>query len=168
VRGWACIMTDHELARAWEAEIKALDWYCFAPVPCIGKGSRVRLAGDGPSCWSVQLVVARRRQRGGAGSWKKGTKPGWYDHPKEKMPIVGGKPLSLMRAVVDDYTDPGDLVWDPCAGGGTTARACEDLGRRWVAGDIDEATARLALDRITGAGSRDADLPLLAAAIRAA
>jgi len=34
--------------------------------------------------------------------------------------IIGGKPMWLMRALVRDYSRPGNLVCDPCAGGATT------------------------------------------------
>lgn len=30
------------------------------------------------------------------------------------------------------FTNPGDLILDPCAGSGTTGRAAKDLGRRAV------------------------------------
>jgi DNA modification methylase len=37
-----------------------------------------------------------------------------------------------MRALVRDYTRPGDLICDPCAGGGTTLLAGVMEGRRAV------------------------------------
>lgn len=40
------------------------------------------------------------------------------------------KPLDLMLALVSDYSDPGETVFDPCAGAGTTLLAAEMLGRR--------------------------------------
>jgi tRNA G10 N-methylase Trm11 len=42
-----------------------------------------------------------------------------------------------MRALVRDYSRPGDLVCDPCCGAGTTLRAAIEEGRRAIGGDID-------------------------------
>lgn len=42
------------------------------------------------------------------------------------------KPVALFEYLVKTYTNPGALVLDNCAGSGTTAVACENLGRRWV------------------------------------
>ena len=41
-------------------------------------------------------------------------------------------PAELARKVVSFMTREGELVADPFGGSGTTARAAEDLGRRWV------------------------------------
>ena len=160
VRGWFVSLTDHVLAPVWEAALAATGRYVFAPVACVSPGSRVRLAGDGPSQWAVQLVAARPRH---APYSRWGTLPGAYVYASEPMPIVGGKPLSLMRALVADYSRAGDMVCDPCCGAGSTLAAARDLGRRWCGVEIDEGTARLALDRVVGAGARDAELPLFAA-----
>lgn len=46
------------------------------------------------------------------------------------------KPLDLMRYMVRTYSNAGDTVLDFCAGSGTTARACEAEGRRFVGIDI--------------------------------
>ena len=58
------------------------------------------------------------------------------------------KPLWLMRAIIRDYTRPGDLVCDPCAGGGTTLLAAAMEGRRAVGAEIDPKTYALAQKRI--------------------
>lgn len=48
-----------------------------------------------------------------------------------------GQDVDSHRYYIECLTRPGDLVLDPFAGGGTTAVACELLGRRWIVGDID-------------------------------
>lgn len=52
-----------------------------------------------------------------------------------------GKPQWLMRALVQDYSLPGDLVCDPLAGWGSTLRAALDTGRRAIGGEIDPKIA---------------------------
>jgi DNA modification methylase len=62
--------------------------------------------------------------------------------------VVGSKPLWLMRALVRDYSRPGDLVCDPCAGGGTTLAAARAEGRRSVGAELDPETWRKACERL--------------------
>lgn len=51
------------------------------------------------------------------------------------------KPMDLMRYMVRTYTTPGQTVLDFCAGSGTTGRACEAEGRRFVGIEINPAAA---------------------------
>lgn len=143
--GWFAALTSHDLCAAWIDAFEAAGRYAFAPLACLSPGSRVRLGGDGPSNWAVWLVVARPREKRFA-SW--GTLPGGYITPPESMPIVGGKPLGLMRAIVRDYSRPGDLVVDPCAGGGTTLLAAAMEGRRAVGSEMDPDTYAKAVARL--------------------
>ena len=39
------------------------------------------------------------------------------------------KPVNLLKQLIEIFTDPGDVVIDPCAGSGTTLRAAVELGR---------------------------------------
>jgi hypothetical protein len=158
VRGWMVSITDHVLARAWESAFNVSERYTFAPLPFYAPGSRVRLAGDGPSTWTTWIVVARPRTRE---FFKWGTLPGGYAMPAghaERMPVVGGKPSWLMERLVEDYSRPGDLVVDPCMGAGTTLLAAQRTGRRAIGGDAMREHAELAARRI----SRPAQQPLFA------
>ena len=147
-RGWFVIITDHVLATAWEQSLRDAGRYVFAPLPFVSPGSRVRLSGDGPSSWTCWIIAARPKTREFL-TW--GTLPGAYAlSPERGMPVVGGKPVSLMRALVRDYTRPGDLVCDPCAGAGTLGVACIAEGRRALLGDRDEAHVRIAAERLRG------------------
>lgn len=157
VTGWICSLTDDVLAATWRDALEESGKiqrarrlpdgrYAFAPLPFVSPGSRVRLTGDGPSSWSCWIVVARPRTAEFA-AW--GTLPGAYVFPPESMPVVGGKPLSLMRALVRDYSRPGDLVCDPCCGAGTTLLAAKLEGRRALGCDIDAAHVKLAVDRLS-------------------
>lgn len=40
------------------------------------------------------------------------------------------KPLSLLKSLIEIFTDRGDVVIDPCAGNGSTLLAAEQLGRK--------------------------------------
>ena len=76
--------------------------------------------------------------------------PGAYlPGAREKMDVVGGKPLWLMKAIVRDYTNKGDLVCDPCAGGATTLIAAASMGRKAVGAEVDPKTYAKAQKRIS-------------------
>ena len=144
-RGWFVTITDDVLAPSWARALRAFDRYVFAPLPLVETGSRVRLTGDGPSSWSCWIVVARPRTPEFV-RW--GTLPGAYVATNEQKPVMGGKPLGLMRAIVRDYTRPGDLVCDPCAGGGTTLLAALSEGRRAVGAEMDPKHYEIARKRL--------------------
>ena len=147
--GWFCAMSCSDLAPVWREALEEQGRCTFAPVACVTRGMTVRLQGDGPSSWTVYLNVARPR---GAGSWKAGALPGAYVVTRGTIDRgkghIGGKPLQLMRAIVRDYSRPGDLICDPCAGYGTTAIAAESLGRNFVGAEVDPVTHQHALDRL--------------------
>lgn len=58
------------------------------------------------------------------------------------------KPVALMRWIVDRNTEPGDLVLDPYMGSGPVARACADLGRRYVGVELEERYCEAAVKRL--------------------
>ena len=39
------------------------------------------------------------------------------------------KPVAVLKELIKIFTDEGDVVIDPCAGSGTTLRACRELNR---------------------------------------
>ena len=39
------------------------------------------------------------------------------------------KPISILKRLIEIFTDEGDVVIDPCAGSGSTLRAAYELGR---------------------------------------
>lgn len=148
-RGWMACMTSDDLIPVWRAAYATAGRLDFAPVPCLWH--RPRMSGDGPGSGTVYLMVARPREKRFL-SW--GSLPCWYGPifaPRATDPDhhIGGKPLSIMRSIVRDYSRPGDLVCDPCAGGATTLLAAAMEGRRAVGSEMDadtfaKAQARLA------------------------
>lgn len=152
-RGWIVAMCDHVLAPAWEAALADHDRYVFAPLPFVQPGSGVRRQGDGPSSWTRWIVVARPTSRYFS-RW--GTTRGAYladRGQRERLPIVGGKPVWLLEQLVSDYSRPGQLVVDPCCGAGSALLASARLGRRSIGGDVDLATAQLAAARLVEAAA---------------
>jgi adenine-specific DNA-methyltransferase len=60
-------------------------------------------------------------------------------------------PPKVVERVVAMCTRPGDLVFDPTCGGGTTAYACEKLGRRWITCDTSRVAINVARKRLLSA-----------------
>lgn len=150
--GWVLAMCDHVLAPHWEVYLARAGRYVFAPLPYFAPGSRCRLQGDGPSSWTVWLVVGRTAEL-----VKWGTLPGGYARkPGWDRPVYpGGKPLALMRAIVRDYTRAGDRVCDPFAGSGTTGVAALREGRSFLGWETDPVAFDLACRRLRGAAAQN-------------
>ena len=58
------------------------------------------------------------------------------------------KPVALMRWIVEQWSEPGDLILDPYMGSGPIARACADLGRRYIGIEIVEEYVGAAINRL--------------------
>jgi len=147
-RGWIVWMCDHILAPSVMLELERRGRYVFAPLPFYAPGSRVRLSGDGPSSWTIWMVVARTAKQARWGTLPGGylAGPGWRD--SERM---GGKPTALMDSLVADYTRRGDVVLDSHMGAGTTGVACARMGRRFIGCEIDRQAFDISCERITAA-----------------
>ena len=63
--------------------------------------------------------------------------------------------MALMRAIVRDYSRPGDLVCDPFAGGGTTLLAAVMEGRQAIGAELDPITFEKAEARLRGGYTPD-------------
>lgn len=134
-RGWIAALTSDELILAWKAAFREAGRYAFQAVPVIVRGMGVRLLGDGPSSWGLYLMVGRPRTREAA-NWR--TLPGGYTVSREDGAGGGrGKPLRLMRSIVGDYTNPGDVIADPLCGWGSTLIAARSMGRSCIGSEAD-------------------------------
>lgn len=151
-RRWIGAMTSHDLVPSWEEGFRRGGWYPFAPIPIVIRGMGVRRQGDGPSNWTIWLMVARARSRAamanpysnGTALWR--TTPGAYSWTRSsKLAGQGrGKPVAGLSEIVRDYSNPGDVVCDPFAGHGSTLIAALQAGRLAIGSEIDARAARIA------------------------
>lgn len=58
------------------------------------------------------------------------------------------KPVAVLKRLIEIFTDPGDIVIDPCAGSGTTLRAAYELGRSAYGFEIDRNFYQRAKDEM--------------------
>ena len=67
--------------------------------------------------------------------------------PTDKRYVVETATKAIQRAILMT-TDPGDLVFDPTCGSGTTAYVAEQWGRRWITCDTSRVALTLAKQRL--------------------
>jgi DNA modification methylase len=55
----------------------------------------------------------------------------YFGHPTQK-------PKALIKYLIQSCSNEGDIILDPFLGSGTTAKACEELNRRWLGAELEE------------------------------
>lgn len=66
------------------------------------------------------------------------------------------KPVGVMRWLLEQFSEPGDLILDPYMGSGPVAQACRETGRRYIGVELDEqylkacVTHRMTVDTLFG------------------
>ncbi len=68
-------------------------------------------------------------------------------YPSDKRYVVQTSAKAIQRCILMT-TDPGDLVFDPTCGSGTTAHVSEQWGRRWITCDTSRVATALAKQRL--------------------
>jgi site-specific DNA-methyltransferase (adenine-specific) len=110
--------------------------------------STPQFSGDRPGqgCEGVPIWHRNGRKR-----WNGGGMPASWSFPIERNDRVHPtqKPIGLMMKLVEQFTDPGDVVLDPFCGSGTTGIACLRLGRRFIGIERDPKYAALARERLS-------------------
>lgn len=103
--------------------VSAFGFTCWTPIAFFGKDA---YSGNGsrPDCF-----VDYKPKREG------------HDHPCEK-------PLSVMRWAVERFSKPGETIFDPFMGSGTTGVAAVQLGRNFIGCEIDPKYFAIAEKRI--------------------
>jgi DNA modification methylase len=107
-------------------------------------------SGDRPAV-GYECILAEHPR--GHSKWNGGGLRGVFDFPclsQSRTPDdhETAKPIKLMLRLVELFTDPGDLILDPYAGGGTTGVAALRLGRRFAGCELDPHWAARANERL--------------------
>lgn len=76
----------------------------------------------------------------------------WFPREKDgkEIPKIhpAQKPVKVLKKLIETFTDPGDVVIDPCCGSGTTLRAAHELGRNAYGFEIDRTFYTRARDEM--------------------
>jgi site-specific DNA-methyltransferase (adenine-specific) len=127
-------------------------------------GSAPQFTGDRPAASTEAIVIAHRpppgRKRwngGGRGCvWTANIRePGDGHGVADRHPTR--KPIALMRALVRDFSEPGELVCDPFAGSASTGVAALEEGRHFLGWEAAKAWAEIGAMRL---GEAAAQLPM--------
>jgi site-specific DNA-methyltransferase (adenine-specific) len=64
----------------------------------------------------------------------------WTRDSRKEYPKIhpAQKPISVLKRLIEIFTDPGDVVIDPVAGSGATLRAAYELGRPSYGFEVDK------------------------------
>lgn len=159
VRRWSIVFCDAESTHLWRAAMALQGVEYVRSVPWV-RWSQPQLSGDRPPSGREEILVFHRAERAGKTGRVKPIKKRW-NGPGGRISYTAKslrgadkysceKPLDLMLAIVSDFSDPGELVFDPCAGMGTTCVAATLLGREAIglerkAEVAEEANARTSL-----------------------
>jgi site-specific DNA-methyltransferase (adenine-specific) len=77
----------------------------------------------------------------------------WFDWRRDdlkKYPKIHPtqKPVAMLKRLIEIFTDEGDTVIDPCAGSGTTLRACAEIGRNCYGFEVDKNFYKDAVEKM--------------------
>lgn len=73
--------------------------------------------------------------------WEKDGKDIPKIHPAQK-------PVNVIKKLIETFTDEGDVVIDPCAGSGSTGRACQELNREFYGFEISKEFHKRAVEEM--------------------
>jgi DNA modification methylase len=159
-RRWALVFCQTEAAHDWRRAFAASAFgseYVRTMV-WVKPGGQPQFTGDRPGQGYESIVVFHR---GGRKRWNGGGRVGVFTHNKNAgrpnatpAPHPTTKPLSLMRELVELFSDPGELVLDPFAGSGSTGVACRQLGRRFIGWEVSPEYHAVATRRLVGDEAR--------------
>ena len=79
----------------------------------------------------------------------------WFEWKRDSTKIYpkihpAQKPVGVLKRLIEIFTDEGDVVIDPCAGSGSTARACLELNRNFYGFEISKEFYKRATEEMIG------------------
>lgn len=146
-RRWSLVFCD--LVHAAQLELSPPDGLAHVRTGAwIKPDGAPQFTGDRPAQgWEALCILhglgERKRWNGGGARavWSWPVERSVPDHPTPK-------PLGLIRHLIEQFTDPGDLILDPFAGSGTTGLAARLEGRRAILIEREERYAEVAARRL--------------------
>jgi DNA modification methylase len=125
---WSVVFSDWEGLSAWREAFNAQPNYRYVRVVPWIRWSMPQMSKDRPPQGSEAIIIAGHTKP------MRWSGPGNLTHfdeacerGDEKHPTA--KPLDLMCRLVQYFSEPGELILDPCCGRGTTILAAKLLGR---------------------------------------
>jgi len=150
-RRWAIVITDYEEGvPAWKNALVQAGMVFW----CTGHYRKINPAplfkGKGPSQGNEAIVICHGAYL--EQYWNGGGKRAEWSAtvvPEEQRLHPTQKPLMLLRQLIEDFTDPGELIADPFAGVATTGVAAIGSGRRFWGAEKDQRYHALGLGNLS-------------------
>lgn len=161
--GWGLLFCQIEQIRDWKMAIEGRGLRYVSPMTWVKPDAKPNFSGAGPGvgCESIATFWCGD----GPQKWNGGGKVGTFHYTREKRRGIRHpteKPLGLMKELVRLFTNPGDIVFDPFMGSGTTGVAALELGRRFIGIEQNEEYFAEAKRRLA-----DASIPTLMTEVEA-
>lgn len=158
-RRWIVVFVAERQQELWTNALEVHGARFVRYGQAIRTNPRPQMSGDRPAPGADTIVIAHRvgieKQR-----WNGGGKAGVWKSPAARFDTnrrgvhPAQKSIALMKSLVADFTEPGELVCDPFAGSATTGVACTELARRFVGWERDAQFYAIGLQRLRGAQSQ--------------
>lgn len=163
--GWSLIFCSPEGVGRWADAINESAAKYKRACIWVKPDSTPQLNGQGPAMGYENIVASWCGP--GYSRWNAGGKRGVYTHLTNSRDRHGihptEKPVRLMKELIGDFTNQGELIADPFMGSGTTGVACAQMGRRFIGIEKSREYFDIACQRVEDA-YRQPDL-LIAAGI---
>lgn len=164
-RRWVLVFSDVESDHLWRESLTGHGLDYVRTGAWIKTGSTPQFSGDRPATGFEAITIAHPK---GRKRWNGGGQHAIWQVPivlnrsrKDPRYHTTQKPLPLMTALVDLFSEPGEVILDATAGSGTTGVAAKRLGRRAVLIEREEKYCEATAGRLQGEVSLDfADVPL--------
>lgn len=140
IKRWSMFFADVESCWLWRLSLETAGLEYARTLLWLRIGGAPQFTGDKPAAGFETMTLVHSKERKGHKVWNGGGQVGIYEYPivANRLGQRGSrvhetqKPLGLMMELVNDFTDPGDVVCDPFCGSATTGVACLRTGRRFI------------------------------------
>jgi len=123
---WVVLTMDWRHATAVETQCP--DLFVRAGI-WVKRNGAPQFTGDRPGTGWEALIICHRP---GRKTWNGGGNHAVWDIPRVSGSHPTEKLLTLLRTLVEQFSNPGELVLDPFMGSGTTGVACLEQQRRFI------------------------------------
>lgn len=147
----ALVFTDWRQLPSMTDALQAAGWFWLGIVPWNKRSARPQMGKFRQQC---EYVLFGSKGRFTPAS--RACLPGMYDYPvitRQKVHLTS-KPVPLLVDLLA-ITAAGGTILDPFIGGGTTALAAMQTGRKCIGIELSEAYAEIAAKRLSEAGEKN-------------